>query len=147
MGKNPVQPDDSNLFLETGKRFSAEEPDSHNTDLVEYQQWNPHHHLIDNIRSWRQNGGNDEIEQNGIFSVFIEKRNRYQTSLGQKDHHNRHLENDAEGYQKSQRQRKILAHSRQRSEKLIVIANQKLEGGRKDNEIPKGGAGNEKDGG
>jgi len=67
MGKNPVLPDDSDLFVESGKRFSAKEPDSQDANLIEHQQWDAHHHLINDIRGWRQNGGNDEIEQYGIF--------------------------------------------------------------------------------
>jgi len=51
-----------------------------------------------------------KLSSMAYFSVFVEKRNRNHSSLSEKYHHDRHLENDAEGDQKPQGQGEILTH-------------------------------------
>ncbi len=135
------------LLDKPGKRPAPEEPDRQHAHFIENQQGDAHHHLVDDIRRRRQNCGNNEIDQNGIFSIAVQKRYRDQPGLGQKYHHDRHLEDHSESDQKPQGQGKIFTDCGQRCEKIIVVSYQKLEGGRKNQKIAKSGTGDEKDSG
>ena len=127
-------------LLKIAKAFATEEPNGQDANLIEDHQGNPHHHLVNDIGSRSENGGYDEVDQNGILAVAIEKRNIDQADLGEKNHEYRHLEDGPEGQKQAGGQGEIFAHRWQRGQIIIVVSNQKPESGRKDNQIAKSGA-------
>ena len=125
-------------FAKIDETLPGKKPNRHNTDLIECHEGYRHHYLIDNIRGWGKDGGENEVDKNGIFSVAIEKSNVDQPGFGEKDHKNGHLENHPKSQKQPGSQSEIFAHRRQGSEKFIIITNQKFEGGRENDKISEG---------
>jgi hypothetical protein len=102
-------------FGKAGETLPGKNPDCSNTDLVKHHEGYRHHHLVDNIRRGGKDGSNDEINENGIFSIAVEKGDINEPCLGNKNHKNRHFKNHSKSQEQSGGQVKIFAHSRKGS--------------------------------
>ncbi len=122
-------------FAEANEAFSGKKPDRNDTDLVKHHERYRHHQLIDNIRSGGEDGGDDEIYENGIFSITVEEGYINQPCLGKKDHEDRHFKNHAKSQKQPGGQVEIFAHRRQGGKKFVVVTYEKFKGGWEDDKI------------
>ena len=68
---------------ECWQNLAAKQPDGDNADFVKDDEGNGHHQLIDHIRGWREDRGNDKGKQKGVFAVFTQEGGIDQSDLGE----------------------------------------------------------------
>ena len=122
-------------FGEASETFSGKKPNRNDTDLVQHHERDRHHQLVDNIRRGREDGGNNEIYENGIFPVTVEESYINQPCFGKKDHEDRHFKNHTKSQKQSDGQVEIFAHRRQGGEKIVVVTYEKFKSGWEDDKI------------
>ena len=119
--------------------FAAKQPHGDDADLVENQKGYGHDQLVNHIRSWGQNGGDDEIDQDRVTAVAAQPGLGHHAQPRQQHHEDRHFKDDAKSQKQLQGEGKILGDHWQRGEVGVAIADKKAKGGRKDDQITKGG--------
>src|SRR5210317_1459858 len=87
------------LMKSISEFFFAEHPNCKDTYFIQYQKWNSHKQLVNNIRGRGQDCGNYKIYQDCIFSVLVKKRNINNTDLGKKNHEYRQFKYCSKGNQ------------------------------------------------
>jgi len=124
-------------FAEASEAFSGKKPDRNDTDLIQHHERYRHHQLINDIRRRGEDGGDDEIYENGIFPMAVEEGHINQPCLGKKNHENRHFKNHTKSQKQPGGQVEIFAHRRQGSKKFVVVTYEKFKGGWEDDKISK----------
>jgi len=119
---------------------------NHNADFVKDIERESHQQLRDHIRSRRNDRRNDDDTQHSMAPVLPHKSRRHQPGLGKKEDHNRQFEHNAGGYGKNQKIGNERIERRHVFDAGDGVANQEINGKRRNDVVAKQDAGQEQKG-